>query len=53
MNGDMLSASVINKGYMNYKAKISRKVHLEEDPNFKCKSYTKAKPYSACLELSF
>ena len=38
MQGDVLSALVENKGYMNYKTRISETVYLENDPNFKCKS---------------
>ena len=50
MTGDHLSALKVKTGYMNYKAKISQKSYLENDPNFKCKEYQEHETYSACLE---
>ena len=45
MSGDILSALLVNRGFMNYKAKISQNVHFEKDPNFKCKSYSNEQTY--------
>ena len=53
MTGEQLSVLKVNTGYMNYKAKISQKSYLEDDPNFKCKLYTKQDSYSGCLEQEF
>ena len=38
------------KGYVNYRVRVSMEVHIENDPNLKCKVYNENEVYSKCLQ---
>ena len=40
-------------GYNIYKVKVHEEIHLEENPNYICRSYSSAGQYDSCLEQEF
>ena len=40
-------------GYNIYKVKVHEEIHLEDNPNYMCRSYTSPGEYDSCLEQEF
>ena len=51
--GDSLSINKEIKGGTMYKLKISKEIHLENDPKYPCKDYRQPGDYNKCLEENF
>ena len=52
--GRELSASAyLMKGYANYRVRVSMEVHIENDPNLKCKNYDENNKYPKCLQEGY